>query len=103
MQAAVLSTVGSLLEKIKAQNLPFDVSQLPAPTTKNVLLGVAGAIGAAAIYEQIWLKRSTKGMPGPSYSLPFLGSMLEIIKNPHEYYERQRMYGDLSWSHAFGQ
>jgi hypothetical protein len=97
------ATVTSLLEKINTQNLPFDVSKLPAPTTKNVLIGVAGAIGAAALYEQVWLKRRSRGMPGPSYSIPFLGSMIEIIMNPFEYYEKQRLYGDLSWSHALGQ
>ncbi|GJD10177.1 Cytochrome P450 [Galdieria sulphuraria] len=45
------------------------------------------------ILEQLhyfWWKRSSK-LPGPSFTLPFLGSIIEMVKNPYQFWEKQRL------------
>jgi cytochrome P450 family 710 subfamily A protein len=37
---------------------------------------------------------------GPSYTVPFLGSIVEMVQDPHAFWERQRAYSfpGLSWN-----
>lgn len=37
---------------------------------------------------------------GPSYTVPFLGSIVEMVQDPHAFWERQRDYSTpgLSWN-----
>jgi hypothetical protein len=37
---------------------------------------------------------------GPSYTVPFLGSIVEMVQDPHAFWERQRDYATpgLSWN-----
>jgi cytochrome P450 family 710 subfamily A protein len=93
------TTVKSLLENLKLEN----INVLPKPSWKGVLITFAGALGAAALWEQVSFQRRRRGIPGPRFTIPFFGAIGEIIKNPFEYYEKQRSYGDLSWSSALGQ
>lgn len=38
--------------------------------------------------------------PGPTYTVPFLGSIVEMVQDPHAFWERQRAYSfpGLSWN-----
>jgi hypothetical protein len=40
------------------------------------------------------------GCAGPSYTVPFLGSIVEMVQDPHAFWERQRAYSfpGLSWN-----
>ena len=62
----------------------------------------AGVVALYAAWEQYDLQRKKGKIPGPKFVLPFFGSMIEIIRNPFEYYERQREYGAISWGAALG-
>ncbi|KAK4526335.1 hypothetical protein GAYE_SCF23G4249 [Galdieria yellowstonensis] len=58
-----------------------------------VFLGVSIALVCYLLFEQLryfWWKRSSK-LPGPSFTLPFLGSIIEMVKNPYEFWEKQRL------------
>lgn len=37
---------------------------------------------------------------GPAYTLPFLGGIVEMVQDPHAFWERQRAYSfpGLSWN-----
>jgi len=96
------TTINSLLENLKLERVDL-TPYLQKPSWKNVMLGVAGAVGVAALWEQISFQRRRRGIPGPRFTVPFFGAIGEIIRNPFEYYEKQRSYGDLSWSSALGQ
>jgi hypothetical protein len=39
-------------------------------------------------------------LAGPSYTVPFLGSIVEMVQDPHAFWERQRDYSTpgLSWN-----
>ena len=55
------------------------------------------------------MKRRTssgKGaIPGPSYPVPFLGGLIEMVKDPYAFWERQRVYSErgVSYNSLFGQ
>ena len=68
----------------------------------SAFTAIIGGVIIAAIWEQWSLQNKRGKIPGPRFVLPFLGSMLEIVQNPFEYYERQRNYGSISWSAALG-
>ncbi|GJQ13956.1 hypothetical protein GpartN1_g5747.t1 [Galdieria partita] len=59
-----------------------------------ILLLVFITILCYVILEQLhyfWWKSSSK-LPGPSFTLPFLGSIIEMVKNPYQFWEKQRMF-----------
>jgi len=56
-----------------------------------------------AIYERIWLASMKTNIPGPSWTLPFLGKIYKMIVHPFKFYEDQEAYGPFSWTTFFGQ
>lgn len=83
--------------------------QLPAtlapPSPAVLLVWAMAAIMALAVFEQLKyqvgrLGKGGKQLPGPSYTVPFLGSIVEMVQDPHAFWERQRAYSfpGLSWN-----
>lgn len=56
-----------------------------------------GVLGALLALEQVVLRlrrRTKKGssLPGPSWVVPFVGGLIEMIKDPAGFWEKQRLY-----------
>lgn len=67
-------------------------------------------LGAYVMMEQLRFKmkrrtKSGKGIPGPSLPTPFLGGLIEMVKDPYAFWERQRLYASkgVSYNSLFGQ
>lgn len=85
------------------------VSQLQSASGWVALSGAA-LLGLAAI-EQVrfhWLRKGSSGksdpLPGPDYVVPFIGGIVEMIKDPTGFWDRQRLYQPtgLSWNSIVG-
>ncbi|KAF8056740.1 CYP710A1 [Scenedesmus sp. PABB004] len=77
---------------------------LAAPSPAALLVWAAAAIAALAVLEQakFQIGRFGKGgrLPGPAATVPFLGGIVEMVRDPHGFWERQRAYAfpGLSWN-----
>uniref|UniRef100_A0A383WDD1 sterol 22-desaturase n=1 Tax=Tetradesmus obliquus TaxID=3088 RepID=A0A383WDD1_TETOB len=77
---------------------------LTLPSPGMLVVWSLAALLALAVLEQVKFQfgRLGKGhrLPGPSYTVPFLGSMVEMVQDPHAFWERQRDYctPGLSWN-----
>eukprot|EP00048_Salpingoeca_helianthica_P016002 m.229869 g.229869 ORF g.229869 m.229869 type:complete len:502 (-) comp17863_c0_seq1:121-1626(-) len=71
----------------------------------HVLVGSAAAILLYGAYEQYRFRRWSKTLDGPSVAVPFIGSIVEMVKNPYEFWEKQRLFNPdgLSWNSIVGQ
>lgn len=80
---------------------------LPSGST---LIAAGGALALGyTLFEQArfkWYRRTKdKGeLPGPSRVTPVLGGIMEMIKDPYGFWERQRLYSfpGMSWNSIFG-
>lgn len=89
--------------------MPF-VSGVSEAGAGSLLLYIGAATGAYAIYEQLKFKFSSrqkngKSLPGPSSVTPFLGGLVQMVKDPYGFWEKQRQYSEkgFSWNSLFGQ
>jgi len=55
------------------------------------------------IWEQIWVYKHTKSIPGPKWVLPIIGQTISMIWTPWQFYEKQGQYGPVSWNSLGGQ
>ena len=82
-----------------------------ALTLSTVLVYVVTAALVYIVLEQLRFvvkRRTTSGkgsIPGPSFPLPFLGGLIEMVKDPYAFWERQRVYSErgVSYNSLFGQ
>jgi cytochrome P450 family 710 subfamily A protein len=80
-------------------------------TAATVFAYLVTAVLGWIVLEQLRfaMKRRTssgKGsIPGPSYPVPFLGGLIEMVKDPYAFWERQRVYSErgVSYNSLFGQ
>ncbi|MEW5298009.1 MAG: hypothetical protein WDW36_001173 [Sanguina aurantia] len=84
------------------------LSELSMPTSSTVCaIGGATLLGMVA-WEQVKfrIKRQGKGkvLPGPRSAVPFLGGIVEMVRDPYGFWERQRLYATtgLSWNSIIG-
>ncbi|KAG2482695.1 hypothetical protein HYH03_018401 [Edaphochlamys debaryana] len=78
--------------------------------SSSALVAAGGALALGyTLWEQIkfqWYRRSSKGeqLPGPSVVTPFLGGIVEMVKDPWTFWEKQRLYSfpGMSWNSIVG-
>lgn len=75
----------------------------------SMLKKVAGyvilALISLMIYEQICLTRMKGRLPGPRFSIPFIGSLLEVTRQPYRFWLKQESWGEkagVSWNYICG-
>ena len=68
----------------------------------EALLLIVTLLGLYALLEQhsYWRKRA--GLPGPKAVPPFIGTIVDMVKRPFDFYQEQRQYGPLSWNAIMG-
>lgn len=54
------------------------------------------------LWDRLDLWRRAKGIPGPNFSIPFIGQTIQMVMNPVPFYDMQEEYGDISWNSAGG-
>lgn len=73
---------------------------------KNEMMIATGAILATIlgliIKEQVSHQMKRKKLPGPSFTLPFLGGIIEMVLDPASFWIRQDNYGPLSYNSLIG-
>ncbi len=72
-------------------------------TILNVVTAATAALVSFAVLEYTTLRRKSKQLPGPSFTPPFLGTIVEMVKRPFQYYEAQQKFGPMSWNCLLGQ
>ena len=82
----------------------------PMPSAGQVVTYLAIAIIGWVVLEQLRfaMKRRTvsgKMIPWPSRPVPFLGGLIEMVKDPYAFWERQRVFAErgVSYNSLFGQ
>mmetsp|Transcript_1696 Transcript_1696/g.4250 ORF Transcript_1696/g.4250 Transcript_1696/m.4250 type:complete len:559 (+) Transcript_1696:128-1804(+) len=80
-----------------------------APSAGTVLVWSGAAVAGYCLYEQLrfkWSKRCKDGksLPGPNLPTPVLGGIVEMVKDPYGFWERQRTlsFPGLSWHSIVG-
>jgi len=63
---------------------------------------VVAVLVAFLLWDRMDLYRRKKGLPGPAFSIPFIGQTLQMILSPFPFYTAQEDYGPLSWNSAGG-
>lgn len=78
---------------------------LPPMWKHHVLVGSAAAVILYGLYEQIRFRWWKKQLAGPGFAVPIIGSIVEMVKNPYEFWEKQRLFNPngLSWNSIAGQ
>ena len=64
-------------------------------TTITILLGLIG-------YDYIKYNYKKKNLPGPKWVLPFIGSIVSMVRNPTNFWNQQEKYGKISWNKLGG-
>jgi hypothetical protein len=65
--------------------------------------------GAHDVRSTCWLTPSfrlwKKTLDGPGFAVPLIGSIVEMVKNPYDFWEKQRLFNPdgLSWNSIVGQ
>lgn len=90
----------------------FGIGSLHDAAAGSLMLYLAAGAGAYALYEQLRFKigaRSFSGkqVPGPSFVIPFLGGLIQMVKDPYGFWERQRQWASdsgkgFSYNSLFG-
>lgn len=57
---------------------------------------------ALLFWDRIDLWTKARKLPGPSFSIPFIGQTVQMVMQPFKFYERQEKLGPLSWNSAGG-
>ena len=66
-----------------------------------LLIILCGLVVAYA-YEQIIYMSKRGSLPGPLLTVPFIGSIVQMITAPYEFWHGQMDYGKLSWNSIIG-
>jgi sterol 22-desaturase len=63
---------------------------------------LVAVVVAYFLWDRIDLWRKKKSLPGPSFSIPFIGQTVQMVMAPFPFYSGQERYGDISWNSAGG-
>ena len=63
---------------------------------------VVAVLVAFLVWDRVDLYRRKKGLPGPGFSIPFIGQTVQMVLNPFPFYVQQEDFGPLSWNSAGG-
>lgn len=64
-----------------------------------VLLGILTAVAI----EQLSYMNKGKNIPGPSWTVPFIGGIVTMVKGPFAFWHDQMALGPISWNAIIGQ
>ena len=112
MQPIIESIRGIIPDSVVAQWSRLTLWKQGEPVTMSTVFAyLVTAVLGWIMLEQLRfaMKRRTssgKGsIPGPSYPIPFLGGLIEMVKDPYAFWERQRVYSErgVSYNSLFGQ
>lgn len=87
----MLSAVLSLLARFQSWSLQSWVSV--------IVIGVLSAV----LYEQLSYMIKRGALPGPKFTVPFLGGIVHMVTAPFDFWHSQMKYGKLSWNSIIGQ
>eukprot|EP01110_Echinostelium_bisporum_P009525 TRINITY_DN3342_c0_g1_i1.p1 TRINITY_DN3342_c0_g1~~TRINITY_DN3342_c0_g1_i1.p1 ORF type:complete len:477 (-),score=197.52 TRINITY_DN3342_c0_g1_i1:158-1588(-) len=59
---------------------------------------IAAVVALWLVYDRLTLWAKTKGINGPSLSIPFVGETVNMVMNPWNYWRRQENFGSFSWN-----
>lgn len=98
--------LSAFISDLQADPLAALADKVPTtlPPASSVLVWSVAAIFLLALLEQVKYRIGRIGkdgsLPGPSATLPFLGSIVDMVKDPHAFWEKQRAYAfpGLSWN-----
>uniref|UniRef100_A0A7S0V0I1 C-22 sterol desaturase n=1 Tax=Polytomella parva TaxID=51329 RepID=A0A7S0V0I1_9CHLO len=100
------SSVSKLLDRL---GLSDDLS-VHIPSAGKIAAASGALVAAYALYEQAKFNsfkktNDGKGLSGPKYVVPFIGGIVEMVKNPYKFWEKQRLYSfpGYSWHSLAGQ
>jgi hypothetical protein len=65
----------------------------------QILLTLVVALFAYAIVSLMWWK--TVPLPGPKWVVPYFGSVVQMVRNPTDFWFRQGDYGTVSANMLF--
>jgi hypothetical protein len=74
-------------------------------TLLDVIIVLVFAVLAYIIWEQAWTYkwvRNSGNLPGPKWVWPVIGETADMILRPWQFYEKQEMYGPISWNSLGG-
>jgi len=54
------------------------------------------------LWDRVDLWTKAKGLPGPFFSIPFIGQTIQMVMSPFPFYANQEVFGPLSWNSAGG-
>lgn len=88
----------------------YDSKHVEMPGASLLVMYAGVAMAVYIMYEQMRFKMarrtvSGKGIPGPSWPVPLLGGLIEMVKDPYSFWEKQRLYSSkgASYNSLFGQ
>ena len=91
MLSLLLATLSSALHQLTEWSLLQWLS--------IALLGFVTAI----LYEQLSYQYKKGSLPGPSWTIPFLGGIVSMVRAPYTFWHDQMALGPLSWNAIIGQ
>lgn len=98
--------LSAFISDLQADPLAALADKIPTtlPPASSVLVWSVAAICLLALLEQVkyMVGRISRdgSLPGPAATVPFLGGIVEMVKDPHAFWEKQRAYAfpGLSWN-----
>lgn len=63
---------------------------------------IVAVVVAFFLWDRLDLWTKAKGLPGPFFSIPFIGQTVQMVMAPFQFYSGQEHYGPLSWNSAGG-
>jgi len=57
----------------------------------------------AMVYEQLAYQIKKKHLPGPAWTLPFVGGIIAMVRAPYHFWHSQMALGPVSWNAIIGQ
>jgi len=63
---------------------------------------VGSVLAAYIVYDQLDTRRKGGKLPGPRFYVPFIGGLVEMVRDPESFWRRQDGYGPVSWNYLAG-
>lgn len=63
---------------------------------------ILGGLIIAYVYEQLVYMAKRGSLPGPMLTVPFIGSIIQMVIAPYDFWHGQMEYGKLSWNSIIG-
>ena len=91
MLSTILSALTSALSRLSTFSL-YNWSTI-------LFFGLVTAI----LYEQISYQLKKKHLPGPAWTVPFVGGIIAMVRAPYHFWHTQMALGPISWNAIIGQ